>query len=89
MRPQKEIRGQSREKRKERVDNALISLEVTIPKELEIYKHVVIFDDSFTTGATPNAIALKLRNGGYKGKITVITICGSFNYDLAITEDEI
>lgn len=87
LRPQKEIRGV--DKRKERVENALMSLEVTIPKELDSYRHILILDDSFTTGATPNAIALKLREAGYKGKITIITICGSFNYDLAITEDEI
>lgn len=87
LRPQKEIQGS--DKRKERVENARISLEVAIPKELNVYKHILILDDSFTTGATPNAIALKFREAGYKGKITVITICGSFNYELAITEDEI
>jgi predicted amidophosphoribosyltransferase len=84
LQPQKDIKD-----RKERVQNALLSLQVTIPAELNFYKHILILDDSFTTGATPNAIAIKLRNAGYTGKITIITICGSFNYDLAITEDEI
>jgi hypothetical protein len=75
--------------KRRRVQNALLSLEVAIPNELDFYKHIVIFDDSFTTGATPNAIALKLREAGYTGRITIITICGSFDYDLAISEDEV
>jgi hypothetical protein len=84
LQPQKDIKN-----RNERVQNAFLSLQVTIPDELNFYKHILILDDSFTTGATPNAIALKLRLAWYKGKITIITICGSFNYDLAISEDEI
>ncbi len=87
LRSQKEIQG--KDQKKERVENALISLEVTIPRELSVYQHILILDDSFTTGATPNAIALKLREAGSTAKITIITICGSFDYDLAITEDEI
>lgn len=75
--------------RKERIHNALGSMIVTIPPNLLSLSHILILDDSFTTGATPNAIALKFREAGYKGKITIITICGSFNYELAITEDEI
>ncbi len=84
LQPQKDIKD-----RRERVRNAFLSLQVTIPNELNFYKHILILDDSFTTGATPNAIALKLREANYAGKITIITICGSFDYDLAITEDEI
>ena len=71
------------------MNNAFLSLEVSLPKELNFYMHILILDDSFTTGATPNAIALKFRNAGYIGKISIITICGSFSYDLAITEDEV
>ncbi len=81
---QKNIRDKKR-----RINNALGSMVVSIPSNLLALSHILVLDDSFTTGATPNAIALKLREAGYKGKITIITICGSFNYDLAITEDEI
>ncbi len=84
LQPQKDIRVY-----KDRVYNAFLSLEVAIPNELNFYKHILILDDSFTTGSTQNAIALKLRNSGYLGKISIITICGSFNYGLVITEDEI
>lgn len=56
LQPQKDIRD-----RGQRVHNAFLSLQVTIPDELNFYKHILILDDSFTTGATPNAIALKLR----------------------------
>jgi hypothetical protein len=82
--PQKDIKDKEK-----RVKNAIQSLIVTIPKELMSYKHILILDDSFTTGATPNAIALKLREAGYVGKVTIITICGSFDYDLAVSEEEI
>lgn len=84
LEPQKDIRDKEK-----RVKNALQSLEVYVPKEINFYRHIVIFDDSFTTGATPNAVALKLKEAGYQGKITIITICGSFDYDLAISEAEI
>lgn len=84
LQPQKDIRVH-----KDRVHNAFLSLDVTIPNELNFYKHILILDDSFVTGSTQNAIALKLRNSGYLGKISVITICGSLNYGLVITEDEI
>ncbi len=84
LEPQKNIRDKMR-----RIKNALGSMIITIPKNIDELKHILILDDSFTTGATPNAIALKLREAGYAGKITVITICGSFDYDLAVSEDEI
>jgi hypothetical protein len=84
LQPQKDIRD-----REERVKNAFISLRVDIPQEMGECEHILILDDSFTTGATPNAIALKLREAGYDGKITVLTICGSFNYALTVSEMEV
>ncbi|MDD2916647.1 MAG: winged helix-turn-helix transcriptional regulator [Candidatus Gracilibacteria bacterium] len=84
LQAQKNIRD-----RRLRIQNARNSIMVDIPSNLQTLSHILILDDSFTTGATPNAIALKLREAGYKGKITIITICGSFSYDLAIMEDEI
>ncbi len=84
LREQKSIRDKG-----ERIKNASQSLIVKIPNELQSFRHIVIFDDSFTTGATPNAIALKLIEAGFEGRITVITICGSYNYNLTLTEEEI
>jgi hypothetical protein len=81
---QKNIRDKTR-----RIKNAMGSMAVSLPPNLTSLTHILILDDSFTTGATPNAIALKLREAGYTGKISIITICGSFDYALAITEDEI
>lgn len=81
---QKNIRDKVR-----RIKNAMGSMTAAIPKNIDSLTHILILDDSFTTGATPNAIALRLREAGYIGKISIITICGSFDYDLAITEDEI
>ena len=60
LQPQKDIKD-----RRDRVHNAFLSLQVTIPDELNFYKHIIILDDSFTTGATPNAIAVKLKNAGF------------------------
>lgn len=53
---QKNIRDKKR-----RIQNALGSMIVIIPVNLQTLSHILILDDSFTTGATPNAIALKFR----------------------------
>lgn len=83
MQPQKTIQWKA-----EKIRNAEISMEIK-DFHKEDYTHILLLDDSFTTGATPNSLALKIRANWFTGKITTITICGSFNYDLAITEDEI
>jgi hypothetical protein len=44
LEPQKDIKDKIR-----RIKNALTSLEVTVPNAMSFYKHIIIFDDSFTT----------------------------------------
>jgi len=85
--PQKEIRGEW--KKTERVKNAMRSIVVKIPRDIQFRKHILIFDDTFTTGATPNALAIKLREGGYTGKITIMTVCGAFSFDDNSFDEEI
>lgn len=86
LREQKSFKGNQKA---ERIRNAFQSLKLDIPNELHSFEHIVIFDDTFTTGATPNAIAVRLREAGFEGKITIITICGSYNYELSLSEEEI
>ncbi len=85
--PQKQIQGKW--KKSERVRNAMRSIVVTVPKDIIYKRHIVIFDDTFTTGATPNALAIKLREGGYTGKITIMTVCGAFSFDDNSFDEEI
>jgi hypothetical protein len=82
FRPQKELRGM------DRIINARASVQVDIPQNILAIKHIVIIDDNFTTGATVNAIAWKIRNAGYQGEITVITITGNFGYVVWVTDAE-
>ena len=85
--PQKEIQGKG--KTNERIKNAMRSIVVTVPPDIQSKKHIIIFDDTFTTGATPNALALKIRESGYNGKTTIMTVCGSFLYDDSSFYEEI
>ncbi len=84
QRPQKDIRD-----RQERIANAEKSMYIAAPAHLKSLQYILILDDSFTTGATPNALAQLLRRDGFTGQITAITICGNLSYDLAVTELEI
>lgn len=82
FRPQKELHW------KDRFINARASIQVNIPKYIWTLKHIVIIDDNFTTGATVNAIAEKLRIAGFSWEITVITVMGNFWYVPWVTDAE-
>jgi DNA-binding Lrp family transcriptional regulator len=72
--PQKDLKGYAR------IINADESIIVKTPGNVDTFKKIIIFDDNFTTGATMNAIASKVRSQGFTGKIIAITITGNFHY---------
>lgn len=73
----------------ERITNADSSINVYNIDNIDKIWHILILDDNFTTGATINAIAKKIRFLWYKNKITAITIAWKFHYDAIIDMDEI
>lgn len=78
LRPQKELKG------KDRIINAESS--IVVWDIWENISEIIIFDDNFTTGATINSIAWKLKNNGFTWKITSITITWNFEYIPWITD---
>lgn len=81
-RPDGTLQAQKNLKGSDRIINALATVSVDVTKyRLSEMRHIVILDDNFTTGATMNAIALKLRDAGYGGKVTAMTVTGKFFYD--------
>lgn len=87
--PDKTLIAQKFTKWAERIINAQSSITIEKMGNTSSMKHILILDDNFTTGATVNAIAKKLRLFWYTGKITAITITGKFHYDAIVDVDEI
>jgi len=79
LRPQKELKWY------DRIINAKETIVVNnISKNID---NILIFDDSFTTWATINAIAEKIKKNGYTWNITAITIAWNFEYIPWITDE--
>lgn len=79
--PQKELSGYAR------IINANESVVVESPPNISKLEKIIIFDDNFTTGATMNAIAGKVRSQGFGGKIIAVTITGNFDYQPGVTDE--
>ena len=73
----------------ERIINARENIVLKEFSKLQKYSHILILDDNFTTGATMNAIAEKLKRNGFAGKITAITITGKFHDAVLLDDAEI
>lgn len=84
--PDRVLRAQKTLKWVERIINARENISLEEFSRLQKYGHILILDDNFTTGATMNAIAEKLKRNGFTGKTTAITITGKF-HDAVLTDD--
>lgn len=87
--PDRILRAQKTLKGIDRIQNARenispINMNISIQ-----YNHILILDDNFTTGATMNAIAEKLRQRGFAGQITAMTITGKFHSQILSDDGEI
>lgn len=63
---------QTKKKRYERWENVKDNFNVT--RHLSDIKHIALIDDVMTTGATFESAYISLKNSGYSGKISIITI---------------
>lgn len=84
--PDRVLRAQKTLKGIERIINARENIVLEEFSKLQKYSHILILDDNFTTGATMNAIAEKLKRNGFTGKITAITLTGKF-HDVVLSDD--
>lgn len=80
------LRLQKELKWKDRIINAKSSI-VVWNFENKI-NNLLIFDDNFTTWATINAIAWKMKNNWFTWNITAITITWNFEYIPGVTDEE-
>lgn len=80
FKPQKETKG------KDRIINARASIIVEDISKFLSVPEIVIFDDNFTTWATVNAIAEKMRAQWYTWKIVALTLTGNFDYIPWVTD---
>jgi hypothetical protein len=73
----------------ERVLNAQTNVIIGDNYDWTNYTHLLILDDNFTTGSTMNAIAEKIRNQGFNGKITALSITGKFHQTVLSNDMEV
>lgn len=63
---------QTHKRRYERWEN--VKDNFSIEKDISNYQHIILVDDVMTTGATFEAAYNALKNAGYSGKISIVTI---------------
>lgn len=87
--PDRHLIAQKNLNKRDRVINARENIILDGVYDFSQFHHILILDDNFTTWATMNAIAEKLRIQWFWGTITAMTITGKFHSTVLADDLEI